>query len=112
MRLEFKGTYLTHDKVTKVIYMILCTKCKRKYTRETDNLKERTYNSRSQSNSVIQKLVINYWWNETLLMLLKWYEVKTRGQKWTESVKLENWTTFCLFQVAAGIFLKTSTPDM
>ena len=40
MRLEFKGTYLTHDKVTKVIYMILCTKCKRKYTRETDNLKE------------------------------------------------------------------------
>ena len=60
MRLEFKGTYLTQDEVTKVICMILCTKCKRKYTRETDNLKERTYNSKSQSNSVIQKLVINY----------------------------------------------------
>lgn len=60
MRIEFKGTYLTHNKVTKVIYMILRTKCKRKYTRETDNLKERTYNSKSQSNSVIQKLVINY----------------------------------------------------
>ena len=48
MRVEFKGSCLTQDKVTNVIYMLLCTNCRRKCIRETDNLeRERTYNSKS-----------------------------------------------------------------
>ena len=47
MRVEFRGSCLTQDKVTNVIYMLLCTNCRRKCIRETDNLREKTYNSKS-----------------------------------------------------------------